>query len=178
MAMTSLLFPTEWEYPENKRSIFKDYCKSFKGQTRHEGVWSFYQPDVQKPQPGVYFMIQEKEISLPRASDLLSMCYTYIVGQSVKGLVQCEGCAIDHPSQTQHLNGCLLSSDEVMELYGEQAKCGISSEDVLKLYTKVREDLDLPPPVGSYDVEAYLTTSPVNTHLDEVFVNMFDRLTK
>lgn len=174
VAMASQLFPSTWEYPECKRPIFKDMIKTFLGVLKCEGPWSFTRPEIQKPERSTYFMIQERDIILPKAADLLVMCYTYLVLKSVRSLIQCAGCSYDHLSQVRHLDGCMMSEEEAMTHHGDQARSNTSVDDVLNLYKKVREELDLPPPEGLFDANSYLKMATMNTEQDSIYVKLFD----
>ena len=175
-SLTPQVLDTAWEYPETMATIYKDTVKSFQGQTKHEGVWSFIKPEIQKPKHGSYFMIQEREIVLPKASELLVMCYAYLLGKCIKALIKCSGCAIDHPSQINHMDGCLMTSEEALEMYGDQARQEVAITYVVSLYNSVRERLDLPPVVvGGCAVEAYLKMTPIKTtDLDQIYVELFE----
>ena len=175
-AMSSQIFPGSWTYPESKRSVYKDMIKSFKGQLIYEGAWQFTQPEVQKPDRAAYFMIQEREVVLPSASALLVICYLYLIDKAIKPLIQCHGCRYDHPSQVQHLEGCMMSTEEAWDQYALVAKAKVSIEEVLKLYMKVREELDLPPPEGTFDVEAYLKTVEVKSEVDVMYKRLCNEL--
>ena len=73
-AMTSMIFPQDWLYPETPVSFYRALVKTFKGETKHIDKWSNTCPEIQKPKPGCYFMVQEQERILPKATDLLAMC--------------------------------------------------------------------------------------------------------
>ena len=113
--MTNLSFPKDWEYPDTPRSFYRSFVKTFKGETKHMGQWSFDFPDIQKPKPGCYFMVQEVTKNLPKASDLLMQCYSYLVQKRIQQMIQCEGCDLDRPSQIDHMDGCLISSSQAVE---------------------------------------------------------------
>ena len=59
-----------------------------------------------------YFMIQEHEVVLPSATALLVSCYSYLIDKAIMPFIQCHGCAYDHPSQVQHLEGSMMSTEE------------------------------------------------------------------
>ena len=58
--MTKPSFPRDWEYPETSKSIYRSFVKTFKGETKYMGQWSFDYPEIEKPKPGSYFMVQEQ----------------------------------------------------------------------------------------------------------------------
>ena len=175
-AMKTQIFPASWTYADVKRPIYRSMMKTFKGQLIYEGAWNFTQPELQKPDRAAYFMIQEREVMLPSASDLLVICYAYLIDKAIKPLIQCGGCTYDHPSQVQHLEGCMLSTDEAWDRYALEAKANLSIDEVLKLYRVVREELDLPPPEGTFDVETYLKKVDVKSEIDDLYKRLCDEL--
>lgn len=175
-AMTAQIFPASWTYPESKRPIYKDMMKTFKGQLIYEGAWHFTQPELQKPERAAYFMIQEREVVLPSASELLMICYSYLIDKAIKPLIQCGGCEYDHPSQVQHIEGCMMTTEEAWNRYAFEVKAKLSVEELLKLYRKVREELDLSPPEGMFDVEAYLKRVEVKSEIDDLYKRLCNEL--
>jgi hypothetical protein len=179
-AMTGQDFPEAWQYSEVKRPIFKWVWRTRDGDVKNDGKWTFsYQDCFQAALHTVdkcVFTIKEKYMTLPPASNLLVMCYDYLVQKTVKSIIRCNGCVIDHPSQAEHLDGCMMSTDTAMMLYSDEARRMLTVEQVMTLYNGVRQDLALPPTVGEFDVERYLMHVPLTFTTEKEYIRLFDKL--
>jgi hypothetical protein len=178
--MTSQYFPEAWHYPEAKRPMFKWVWRTKNGDVKDEGQYTFsYQECFQAALHTLdkcIFTIKEIEVTLPSASSLLVMCYDYLVQKTAKSLVQCNGCAIDHLSQTQHLDGCLMSQDTAMLLYSQEARQVLTTEQVMNLYNQIRQELHLQAVEGDFDVNRYLKTVILTFNLEKEYKGLFDKL--
>ena len=179
-AMTSTGIPETWQYSETNRSMFKWVWRTKDGDVKNEGQWTFsYQECFQAALYTVdkcIFTIKEKETPLPSASSLLIMCYDHLVQKTARSLVKCNGCVIDHPSQTQHLDGCLMSQDSAMLLYSQEARQMLTAEEVMTFYNRVRQELGLQTTVGDFDVNSYLKHAPLTFSLEKAYTGLFDKL--
>ena len=174
--MTKPSFPRDWEYRETSKSIYRSFVKTFKGETKHMGQWSFDYPEIEKPKPGCYFMVQEQVKTMPKAAVLLVQCFSYLVHKRIQAVKQCLGCDLDRPSQFDHLDGCMVSSSQAMEIYGDQARESVDIKDVMGLYNNVREKMDVAPAVGTFDVQAYLKSCKVEDNVDDWLKDLFNEL--
>ena len=121
-------------------------------------------------------MIQEQDKALPNAADLLVMCYSYFVNKCVRSLIKCHACELDRPSQTDHIDGCLLSSTEALEKYGDEGRDAVDISAVAELYRKVRKYLYLDPVVGDFSFDAYLKSVTVMPYVDDLYQDLFKGL--
>ena len=49
-------------------------------------------------------------------------------------------------------------------------------KDIMGLYNNVREKMEVPPAVGTFDVQAYLKAAKVEDNLDDLLRDLFNEL--
>jgi hypothetical protein len=174
-------FPEAWQYPDSKRTVFQ-WVKRENGRVVAEGRPWFCLDDCYKDavrEPGLNpcgFTMREKEVTLPSAEELLKMCYSWMVQKAAHALVKCNGCDIDHPSQTQHLDGCLMSQENVILLYEREARENTDMDKLFKMYSFCREELCLPVKQEEpLEVARFVQDVPLICDIDPLYTTMFEK---
>ena len=147
------MFPTLWEYSilQATKDIYK-WVNIINGETLDESyTWFFSEEDATNACPGYVtregFTLLREEYVVPDAQKLLNHCYMYLFDKAVlkRASKYCSGCYDDHPSQTQHVQGCLMPTERAREFFGSDVRSAMQEEDVLRLYGIIREKMKLPP---------------------------------
>jgi DNA-directed RNA polymerase subunit L len=71
----------------------------------------------------------------------MKLGYCYLLKRAIEVMQKknCYGCQIDHPSQKQHLDGCLLDPEAAVERYTDVAVLEVLPENIEKLITRLLE---------------------------------------
>ena len=90
--------------------------------------------------------MQSRKVKLPVGEHLVKLCYYYLLKKTIEELQKknCYGCEQDHPSQRQHLDGCLQEFDDAVERYFDVAVLEVKAKDVEELCARVLEFANQP----------------------------------
>ena len=158
--------------------------KDGSGVKREASQWYFdeetCQADVEQysiPADQVVFL-QCREAKLPVGDSLVKMCYSHIFKRKVQAMqkTNCYGCQVDHPSQLQHLDGCLQDLVEALDKYSDAVYLDIATIDVWGLCRKLLQAAGQPAENGE-DYEALPPYSEVRKVLqkeESQFAHMMD----
>ncbi len=168
-----MILPTSWEYETKMQTFYRVVTSS-----NFESEWYTTEYEAKQDELNSYFdtHIQDVVTVVPSAEQLLLNCYTYMITQEARKMVTCLGCQIDHPSQVQHLDGCLAESEQIVYLYEDEAFEKIKHQDLAKFYNDVRDQLNLGKVFILCDLKKFCKSKGCNFYIHPAYTVLFQRM--
>ena len=92
--------------------------------------------------------IDMRYVEMPSKQDLSEELALFILRREILRLMDenCYGCRVDHPSQSQHMEGgCLMEWEDAVDTYFHRSLLNLSVETVKPYIHRVCQDLDISP---------------------------------
>ncbi len=123
----------------------RQYAWQYEGET--SPYWYFTEEQCRKSVDFIKDVsIITQDVPSPNIMDLFNMITTYLITDEIKALLtkKCFGCLIDHPSQMQHMTGCMTEWDEAVSHHLEEASKSVTVDKVMKSFIQIMAILGLP----------------------------------
>ena len=141
------------------------------------GPWTFLKDDCEKDGMNAFIKANAEQLALvintrpqllPHPLELFKMVYSYMMCAQSMLIAEenCLGCTTDHPSQFEHLMGCLIEETSAVDFYMQSAREHVSVASAVDVIRLLYEKYNIPsnpifmdpvnlPDVTSADIYTY-----------------------
>ena len=175
IAPDMIRFPSSWNYEIDKFTFYRAVTKEYL-----DSEWYTTRFQAEKDDISKFFdtHILHKTVKLPSAEDLLLQCYSFLMMQQCRKIHPCEGCNNNHPSQVQHLDGCMQETEKIVFLNEDEAYENIKDFHLTQLYNNVRDHLNIERVFMLYNVKPFCKSKRLIMDIHPAFLDLFSRVYK